>query len=63
MTGSFKTPVVAKILGVPVHRLNYLLKSGKIQAPSKDSSGDYSWDDLDVERARAALDKRKGDDR
>jgi hypothetical protein len=50
-----KTPIAAKQLGVPVHRLATLIRFEKITPPSKDSSGDYVWTAEDIERARAAM--------
>jgi hypothetical protein len=50
-----KTPVAAKRLGVPYHRLIGLLRADRIEPPAKDSSGDYVWSAADIERAREAL--------
>jgi hypothetical protein len=55
MAGYLKTPVVARELGVGYWRLLGLLRSGKINPPVKDSSGDYLWSARDLEAARAAL--------
>jgi hypothetical protein len=50
-----KTPAVARLLGVPYWTLMSLLRWERIEAPAKDSSGDYVWLPEDVERARQAL--------
>jgi hypothetical protein len=55
MTTYRKTPVAARELGVSYWRLVNLLRSGKLTPPGRDSSGDFIWDDADIERARAAL--------
>jgi hypothetical protein len=54
-----KTPVAAQELGVPYYVLMGLIRYGKIKAPARDSSLDFIWDDADMERARAALAKRR----
>jgi predicted site-specific integrase-resolvase len=55
----FKSRAVAQALGVPYYRLFELIRSGKLVAPAKDSSGDYCWTEEDVERARAALQAKR----
>lgn len=50
-----KTPIAARILGIAESHLHYLVRSHKIPAPQKDSSGDFIWFDTDIERARQAL--------
>jgi hypothetical protein len=50
-----KTPAVARLLGVPYWRLWSLIRWELIEAPAKDSSGDYVWLPDDVERAQKAL--------
>ena len=51
MTADIKTPEVADALGVNYYRLVGLLRSRRIPAPRKDSSGDYAWSPDDVGRA------------
>lgn len=41
--------------GATYHRLVAALRSGKIAPPEKDASGDFTWSQADVERARQAL--------
>ena len=53
--GFRKTPVAARELGITYHRLIGLVRYGKIDPPSRDTSGDYQWADADLERARQAL--------
>jgi hypothetical protein len=55
-----KTPAVARLLGVPSWRLSSLIRWGRIEAPAKDSSGDYVWLPEDVARARQALAGKNG---
>jgi hypothetical protein len=50
-----KSRAVADQLGVPYWRLFDLIRSRRLVAPDKDSSGDYVWTSDDVERARQAL--------
>jgi hypothetical protein len=50
-----KTPDVARLLGAPYWRVLALIRWERIEAPAKDSSGDYVWLPDDVERARQAL--------
>jgi hypothetical protein len=52
---TFKTPVAARQLGKPYWVVYAMVRSGRIPAPPKDSSGDYVWTAADIERARAAL--------
>jgi hypothetical protein len=56
-----KTPAVARLLGAPYWRLLSLIRWGRIEAPAKDSSGDYVWLPEDVERARKALGESGGE--
>jgi hypothetical protein len=55
MHGFRKTPVAARMLGIPFTRLHSLIRSGKLAAPKKDSSGDYVWTDADLDSARKTL--------
>lgn len=55
-----KTPAVARLLDVPSWRLSSLIRWGRIEAPAKDSSGDYVWLPDDIERARQALAAQHG---
>jgi hypothetical protein len=50
-----KTAAVADLLGVSYYKIIELLRSRKIPAPQKDSSGDYVWLEGDIQAARAAL--------
>jgi hypothetical protein len=50
-----KSPSVARLLGITYSHLLGLIRSGRLDPPLKDESGDYVWTDADVERARAAL--------
>jgi hypothetical protein len=52
---SHKTVGVARLLGVNYQRLWNLIRSGRLDPPRKDESGDYVWDNDDIDRARAAL--------
>ena len=54
-----KTPAAADALGVGYWRLIGLLRSKRLPAPQKDSSGDYLWTPEDIERARQALAVRR----
>jgi hypothetical protein len=55
----FKSRAVAEQLGCSYWKLYELLRSGQLAPPQKDTSGDYTWLDADVERARAALAARR----
>jgi hypothetical protein len=61
----YKTGAVAKELSIPMSRLRSLIVTGRLDAPAKDSSGDFIWRNEDIERARAALqvDRRRKADR
>ena len=59
MTHGIKTPVAARVLEVPYHRLISLLRDAKINPPPKDSSGDYVWGEQDLAAARQALARRQ----
>jgi hypothetical protein len=50
-----KTPVAARMLGISFSRLHSLIRSGKIAAPQKDTSGDFLWSDEDLASARKTL--------
>jgi hypothetical protein len=50
-----KTPIAAEELGISYYHLISLLRSKKLPAPQKDSSGDYIWTDADLDAAREAL--------
>ena len=54
-----KTPAAAKELGISYPTLIGLLRYGKLDPPSKDTSGDYIWTDADLTRARNALAKQR----
>jgi hypothetical protein len=54
-TTLLKTPIAARVLGVPYTKLANLVRLGKMVPPEKDSSGDYVWEADDLERAREAL--------
>jgi hypothetical protein len=54
-----KTPAAADLPGVAYWRLIGLLRSKRLPAPQKDSSGDYLWTPEDIERARQALAVRR----
>ena len=49
------TTAVATELGIKYHRLISLLRAEKLNAPQKDTSGDYIWSDADINAARKAL--------
>jgi predicted site-specific integrase-resolvase len=51
----FKTKQVCEMLGVNDHTLYNRLRSGILQQPERDCSGDLWWTAEDVERARAVL--------
>jgi len=59
ITHSIKTPVAASILGVAETHLYSLLRKRKIPTPSKDTSGDYCWTEVDLDAARQAIAKRQ----
>jgi hypothetical protein len=50
-----KSLIVADLLNVSYARLIFLIKTKRMPPPGKDSSGDYTWSERDVARARAAL--------
>jgi hypothetical protein len=50
-----KSRALADQLGITYYRLMELMRSGKLKAPQKDSSGDFVWSEDDVQRAREAL--------
>jgi hypothetical protein len=52
---SIKTAVAVRQLGTTYHRLMGLIRFAKIDPPARDSSGDYLWNEQDIERARQAL--------
>jgi hypothetical protein len=56
-----KTKDAARELGMTITRLRGMLETQKIAPPRKDSSGDYVWDDADLDRVRqaAAVDRRR----
>jgi len=54
-----KTAAVARALGISYASLFKLIRNGRIAPPARDSSGDYIWMPDDVERAKAALAKRR----
>jgi hypothetical protein len=51
----FKTTAGAREIGIAPSHLYSLIRSGKVPAPPKDSSGDYLWDQDALEAAREAL--------
>jgi hypothetical protein len=53
-----KTPIAARELGISYHRLSFLIRSGHIRAPEKDTSGDYWWTDADLDGVRQYLEAR-----
>jgi len=55
-----KTPVAARELGITYWRLISLLRCGKIDPPTKDTSGDFIWTDADMRRARQAIARQAG---
>lgn len=54
----YKTPVAADRVPTSYHQLINLVRFRRIPAPEKDSSGDYSWTEADIGRARQALARR-----
>ena len=50
-----KTAVVAEQLGIAETHIYYLIRARKVAKPSRDSSGDFQWDDAGVEAIRQAL--------
>lgn len=54
-----KTMAAARQLGLSYRSLWCLIQSGQLQAPEKDSSGDYVWSGEDLDRARKILEKRR----
>jgi hypothetical protein len=55
----YKTPVVAKMLGVTYVVLFNMLRYGHMDPPLKDSSGHLVWGEQDIERAREVLARRR----
>ena len=53
-----KTPVAAELLGITYMTLCGMIRRKQVQAPSKDTSGDYVWSEADIGRARQVLAKR-----
>ncbi len=51
----FKTPVAARLLGIRSSRLHSFIRSARIAAPQKDTSGDYLWTEEDLASARKTL--------
>ncbi len=54
-----KTPEAARAAQASIWQMYYLVRTNKIPAPPKDSSGDYIWGARDVEAARRALRARQ----
>ena len=52
---ALKTKEAARQLGISYWHLISLLRSEKLQAPPKDSSGDFVWTEQDLDAARRAL--------
>lgn len=50
-----KSPVAAQALGISYWSLINLLRSRRLAAPRKDSSGDYLWTKRHLAAARMAL--------
>jgi hypothetical protein len=52
---------LADVLGRPVNTqtLTYLIRVGQIQAPPKDTAGNYRWLEPDVDAARKVLAGRR----
>jgi hypothetical protein len=50
-----KSSGLAQELGIPYTHLFSLLRTGRLERPEKDSSGDYLWTAADINRARRAL--------
>jgi hypothetical protein len=64
MSDRVKTKEAARLLGVPMSRLHRLLGDNRLRPPpAKDSRGDLWWSPEDLERARAALKRRKPEHR
>jgi hypothetical protein len=59
MTNLVTTRDASRILGVPVYALYWLLRCDRIPPPPKTTTGDYDWQPEDLERARAALARRR----
>jgi DNA-binding transcriptional MerR regulator len=53
--GGKKTGAVFKITGIPIANLLYLIASGKIPPPAKDSAGQYLWSQADIDAAVEAV--------
>ena len=56
----FKTPEVADMLKISYWQLINLLRGRKIPMPMKDSSGDYIWQEPDINAAKKVLTHRGG---
>jgi hypothetical protein len=56
-----KGRAAARAAGMGYDRLMGLIRSGRLDPPVKDSSGDYVWTPADLERARQAgkVDRRR----
>jgi hypothetical protein len=54
-----KSRAVADQLGISYYNLFELIRSKHLVPPEKDSSGDYVWTTVDVERARQAIQARQ----
>jgi hypothetical protein len=50
-----KTSEVSRDMNIGYERLFSWIRTRKIAAPAKDSSGDYCWSESDVEAARRVL--------
>jgi hypothetical protein len=50
-----KSSQVIRLLGISYYRLVSTLRSGKMEPPARDFSGDFIWLEADIERLRAAL--------
>jgi hypothetical protein len=49
------TREAARTLGISYAKLWSLIRTDRLSAPPKNSSGDYLWQPADLERARVAL--------
>ncbi|HJN11584.1 MAG TPA: hypothetical protein QF564_23075 [Pirellulaceae bacterium] len=54
----FSTGQVARLLGIPIHRVIYAHTSGKVQEPSLWFMGKRAYSDDDVNRVAAYFEKQ-----
>jgi hypothetical protein len=50
-----KTPRAAREVGIKYFRLIALMRTGRLEPPARDDSGDYVWTEADMKRLRAVL--------